>query len=114
MKLEGRTYTITYNNTTATVSFQGVLRLQSTDEGKSITDFLNRVAALEPKTIQLDFEQLQLMNSTGLSILTKFLLKMRGQDATQVILRASKDHFWQQDLIKGLQRFLPGSELEWV
>jgi hypothetical protein len=114
MKIGGKTYTITYDESTTTVTFQGVLRLHSVAEGRSITDLLNQVADSAPETIQLDFEQLQLMNSTGLSILSKFMLKMREQNTSKVILRASEKYFWQKDLIRGLQRFMPGSELRWV
>lgn len=114
MKVEGTIYTITYDETTATVTFQGVLRLQSVAEGKPISDILNQVVEKSPETIHLDFVELQLMNSTGLSILTKFMFKMRDQNTSTVIFQASEKHFWQRDLIRGLQRFLPGSELQWV
>ena len=75
---------------------------------------LNEVADSASEVIVLDFVQLQLMNSTGLSILTKFMFKMRDQKTSRVILRASDKHFWQRDLLRGLQRFMPESELVWV
>ena len=114
MEIVGPTYTVIYDEATVTVLFQGVLRLQNVTEGESIASLLNEVAATEPDTIPLGFVQLQLMNSTGLSILTKFMMAMRKQNTSRVILRASDKHFWQRDLIQGLQRFLPGSELQWV
>ena len=114
MTIEGKTYTVTYDETTVTLTFQGVLRLQNVAEGAPITQLLNEMAASAPEVIILDFVQLQLMNSTGLSIMTKFMFKMRDQNASKVILRASEKHFWQKDLIRGLHRFMPESELQWV
>jgi hypothetical protein len=114
MKIEGKTYTITYDDLAATVTFQGVLRLQNSEEGVPILRLLNEIAAAAPEVIVLDFVQLQLMNSTGLSIVTKFMFKMRDQKTSGVILRASDKHFWQRDLLRGLQRFMPESELVWV
>ena len=114
MNVVGKTYTVTYDEPATTVVFWGVLRLQNFEEGEPIIRLLDQVAEQAPKTIQLDFEQLQLMNSTGLSILSKFMLKMHSQNTSKVILRASEKHFWQQDLIRGLQRFMPNSELQWV
>ena len=114
MKIEGKTYTITYDDSVATVTFQGVLRLQSIEEGERIVQLLTEVADSAPEVVVLDFVQLQLMNSAGLSILTKFMFKMRDQKTSQVILQASEKHFWQRDLITGLQHFMPESELQWV
>jgi hypothetical protein len=84
------------------------------EEGEPVTELLNQIAETAPENVWLDFEQLQVMNSTGLSILTKFMIKMRDRQTTKVILRASDKHFWQRDLITGLQRFLPESDLQWV
>ena len=114
MKIKGKTYTVTYDEPSATVNFQGVLRLQDVQEGMPITQLLNDVAASASDVIELNFVELQLMNSTGLSILTKFMFKMRDQNTSKVVLRASEKHFWQKDLIRGLRRFMPGSELQWV
>ena len=114
MKVVGPTYTVSYDEVTVTAIFEGVLRLQNVEEGEPITLLLNELAATAPDVINLDFVQLQLMNSTGLSILIKFMVVMREQNTSKVILRASEKHFWQQDLIRGLQQFMPGSELQWV
>jgi hypothetical protein len=114
MEIKGKTYTVTYDETIATATFQGILRLQNIKEGEPINQLLNEMADSAPKIIRLDFVELQLMNSTGLGILTKFMFKMRDLNTSKVILRASERHFWQKDLIRGLQRFMPASELEWV
>ena len=114
MKVVGPTYTVSYDEPTVTVNFEGVLRLQNIEEGEPITRLLNELAATAPDVILLDFVQLQLMNSTGLNILIKFMLAMREQNTSKMMLRASEKHFWQRDLIRGLQKFVPGSELQWV
>ncbi len=114
MEISGEGYTVVYDEANTTVFFRGVLRLQNVEQGQPLLELLNEVAAQNPDIIYSDFTEMQLMNSTGLSILTKFMFTMRDHETTKVILRAMKKHFWQTDLIRGLQRFLPGSELQWV
>jgi hypothetical protein len=114
MKITGKTYTINYDETTATMIFRGILRLENIEEGEPIARLLDEIADSAPEIIHLDFVELQLMNSAGLGIMTKFMFKMREQKTSKIILRASEKYFWQKDLIRGLQRFMPESELKWV
>jgi signal transduction histidine kinase len=72
-----------------------------------------QAAASRAKSAFLAHMSHELRTPLGFGVLARFVIKMREQDTTNVILQASKRFFWQRDLLIGLQRLLPKLELQW-
>ena len=53
MEVKCENYSVTYDNETITVNFQGSLRLSGSAEYAPIVDLLNDVIGQEPETITL-------------------------------------------------------------
>ncbi|HEY9794043.1 MAG TPA: hypothetical protein V6D30_00255 [Leptolyngbyaceae cyanobacterium] len=112
MEIKAEDYTVSYDTATATVSCQGSLRLSGMEEYAPIVQLLNDVADQEPLTITLNLQKLEFLNSSGISMLSKFVLKVRQKKNIQMLVQGSKAIPWQGKSLKNLQRLMPTLELE--
>jgi hypothetical protein len=112
MEIKTEDYSVVYNFVDTTVIFAGSLRLNGIEEYSSICELLNNVVEQEPTTITLNLKNLQFLNSSGISILSKFVINVRKQKNIQMIVFGSKTIPWQSKSLKNLQRLMPSIQLE--
>lgn len=105
-------YQVRYDPATATVTCCGSFRLRGGEEYAPILQILLEAADAKPATLTLDLRTLQFLNSSGISMLSKFVLQARRHQASQVVVQGSSHYPWQQKSLKNLQRLLPGLSLE--
>jgi hypothetical protein len=110
--ITGEGYRITYDADTTTVIFVGELALGSPQDYSAINDLLNGITATQPTVITLDLKELAFLNSSGISMLSKFTLNLRKQTATQLVILGSSTMPWQSKSLKNLPKFLPSLSLE--
>lgn len=82
------------------------------EEYAPIVQLLNDVADGEPKIITLDLRKLDFLNSSGINIISKFVIKVRQQKNIQIAVKGSKQIPWQGKSLKNLQRLMPSLSLE--
>ena len=111
MKIETEDYKIAYDTDTATVTCQGSLRLNGMAEYEPIVRLLVEVAELEPPTITLNLCALEFLNSSGINVLSKFVIKVRQKKNIQMVVCGSKTIPWQGKSLKNLQRLMPSLTL---
>jgi hypothetical protein len=112
MEIKSDDYLVTYNPEVTTVAFEGLLRLSGMDEYAPIVGLLNEIAAENLPRLTLDLRSLQFLNSSGINMLSKFVLRVRQQDKTQVVVKGSNEIPWQSKSLKNFQRLMPNLELE--
>lgn len=110
-EVKGNDYQVQYDTASATVYFQGEIALGGPKDYAPIVNLLNEVADLEPKTITLNVRELAFLNSSGISMLSKFVLGMRKKKGSQLVVLGSKKMPWQSKSLKNLERLLPGLKL---
>jgi hypothetical protein len=115
MEIKTSDYHISYDNTTSTIYCQGSFRLGGTDEYTPIADLCNQVADLEPQpaVIRLNLRQLAFLNSSGINMLSKFIIRVRQKENILVVVQGSQKIPWQGKSLKNLQRLMPSLQLEW-
>lgn len=113
MKINTEDYSIVYNEETKTVSCQGSLRLSGMDGYRPIVQLLSDIAEQQPSTITLNVRELEFLNSSGINVLSKFVIKVRQQKNIQMTVKGSKEIPWQGKSLKNLQRLMPSLNLEW-
>lgn len=111
MELKTDDFQVKYDPRETTVIFQGSLRLNGMQEYAPIVELLETVAASAPSGITLNLQALQFLNSSGINVLSKFVLKVRQQANTQLVIRGSKSIPWQGKSLKNLQRLMPDLRL---
>ena len=111
-EIKGEDYSIQYDRASVTVSFIGELSLGGSVEYAPIVELLNEVANPEPPTITLNLKKLEFVNSSGISMLSKFVITVRKKKTIQLLVLGSNDVPWQQKSLKNLEKLLPTLKLE--
>jgi len=112
MEIKTENYNIVYDEASSNVIFDGSLRLNGSVEYASISELLDFVAQQEPEKIVLDLKELTFLNSSGISILSKFVIKVRKRKTIQMVVIGAKKNPWQGKSLKNLQRLMPSLKLE--
>ncbi len=110
-EVKGDGYQVTYEPETVTVYFQGQITLGGPKDYAPIVDLLNNVAKKQ-SIITLNVKELAFLNSSGISMLSKFVLGMRKKKGAQLTVIGSKKMPWQNKSLKNLERLLPGLKLQ--
>lgn len=106
-------YSIYYDQAKESVICQGSLRLSGMEEYAPIVALLNQVADQEPPTLTLNLRQLEFLNSSGINMLSKFVINVRQKGHIQMVVQGSNNIPWQGKSLKNLQRLMPSLTLEW-
>lgn len=105
-------YQVNYDEARAMIICHGSFRLRGAAEYKPILDLLIGAANAKPETLTLDLRELAFLNSSGINILSKFILQVRQHKASQVIIKGSSAYPWQQKSLSNFQKLLPDLHLE--
>lgn len=114
MEIKTEDYSVYYNQSTATVNCQGTLRLSGMEEYTPIIQLLHKVLEQKPATVTLNLQDLQFLNSSGINVLSKFVIKVRQKKDVSMVVQGSKQIPWQGKSLKNFQRLMPNLELEWA
>ncbi|MGB3650763.1 MAG: hypothetical protein WBA41_06065 [Rivularia sp. (in: cyanobacteria)] len=111
MQVKGENYNVWYDKNNGAINFDGALRLTGMQDYAPILELLNEIASTEPNMV-LNLQQLEFLNSSGISMLSKFAIAMRKQKSVKIKILGSKNIPWQGKSLKNLQRLMPGLTLE--
>jgi hypothetical protein len=114
MEVKGDDYRVWYEQYDAVIYCQGSLRLAGTEEYAPIVQVLENVIAQNPKQISLNLCQLEFLNSSGINVLSKFVIKVRQKETIKITVQGSESIPWQGKSLKNLQRLMPALKLEWI
>jgi hypothetical protein len=73
---------------------------------------MNSLADSNPPSIILNLQHLEFLNSSGISMLSKFVIEMRKRQNIQIKILGSTLMPWQGKSLKNLQRLMPSLILE--
>ena len=111
-KIQGEDYLVELDEEQILVKFSGELSLGGAAEYNPIKELLEVVADNEPDKMTIDLKELSFLNSSGISMLSKFVISLRKKKRVQLIILGSEQISWQKKSLKNLQKFLPGLKLE--
>ncbi|MBS0015139.1 MAG: hypothetical protein KFF72_01995 [Arthrospira sp. SH-MAG29] len=105
-------YSIGYDSQISTITLKGSLRLNGLEDSNAVVKLLNDVLDIEPPKITLNLRELEFLNSSGINMLSKFVIKVRQKKTINLVLLASSKIPWQGKSLKNLQRLMPTLELQ--
>ncbi|MBE9118144.1 STAS domain-containing protein [Lusitaniella coriacea LEGE 07157] len=111
-EITGENYTVRYAPENTIIYFKGSLRLSGIAEYTPIANLVSQIVEEEPKRIILNLKELEFLNSSGISMLSKFIINLRKKQTIQVIVKGSDTIPWQGKSLKNLQRLMPSLILE--
>ncbi len=112
MDITHEDYRVHYDEANAVVTCEGSFRLHGGEEYQPILDLLLAAADAMPEKLTLDVRELRFLNSSGINTLSKFILRVRKNQVSQVLIQGSARYPWQAKSLKNFQRLLPGLEME--
>jgi hypothetical protein len=113
MEISSEKYRVQYDQAAQTVICQGALRLAGMPDYAPIVELLDHALADQPPTLTLNLQGLEFLNSSGINVISKFVLKVRGKEGVNLIVHGSTAIPWQEQSLKNLQRLMPTLELRW-
>jgi hypothetical protein len=105
-------YSIWHDLDTSTVFFRGFLRLDGMEEYQPVMDLLLSAMDLSAAGFTLNLRELEFLNSSGISMLSMFVVRARQKGDVKLVLQGSDKILWQTKSLKNLQRLMPGLALE--
>ncbi|PCJ33398.1 MAG: hypothetical protein COA99_15870 [Moraxellaceae bacterium] len=112
MEITHDDYQVRFDEEISTIICEGSFRLRGTQEYQPILSILLGAVDAKPERLTLDVRELQFLNSSGITMLSKFILQVRKHGASQVLILGSKNYPWQGKSLKNFQRLLPALEME--
>lgn len=113
MEITSEKYSVQYDAAAQTVFCRGTLRLAGMEEYAPIVKLLDQVIADHPPVVRLNLQDLEFLNSSGINVLSRFVLKVRSQKDMQLIVQGSTAIPWQEQSLTNLQRLMPQLQLMW-
>lgn len=106
-------FAVEYDSEAHSVAFQGTIRLQTSDDYAPVTALLQRAhEAAAGGQMTLDFRHLQFLNSSGISMISKFVIGARKQDRSTLLVLGNREIYWQQKSLGNLQKLWPKVQIE--
>lgn len=113
MEITGKDYKVWYDAENTTVFLKGFLRLDGIEEYKPIMNLLID-AISEASALAIDLKELEFLNSSGISMLSMFVVEVRNRGKIEITLQGSNKVLWQTKSLRNLQRLMPSMKLEFA
>ena len=111
MKIVNEAYSVKYDTEKNTIVCSGSFRLTGSEYAK-ITEILNVAADAKPEVITLDLTELQFLNSSGINMLSKFIIRLRKHKVSRVKVKGSNEFAWQKKSLANFKKLIPELVLE--
>ena len=112
--IHGESFDIRLEEENSTVLFKGALRLCGTDDYAPILDMLKETLASPAMPIVLDLRELDFLNSSGITMLSRFVIEARDRAGIDVQFLASESVPWHARSLKNLQRLMPSLSIRLI
>jgi hypothetical protein len=105
--IHGESFDIQLEEESSTVLFKGALRLSGTEDYAPILNMLKETPASPTTPIVLDLRELDFLNSSGITMLSRFVIEARDHTGIDVQVLASEAVPWHARSLRNLQRLMP-------
>lgn len=112
LEIKGENFKIFYDSNSKVINFTGRVRLRGLQEYTVVFDLFDKVLERNKDLITLDLQNLELINSSGIDMLSKFIITTRKKKTVQINIIGSSTKTWQTRLLKNLQRLMPSLKYE--
>ncbi len=112
MMIEGDNYRVVFDPETDTVTFSGTMRLLGAEGFAPLVKLLDHTVLGEPRGLTLDLGELVFLNSSGINVLSRFVIRVRDSGNIGLTVKGSTGVSWQKKSLKNLQRLMGDLVLE--
>ena len=112
LEVKGEHFDIIYDNNSKAVNFAGRVRLRGLQEYTIVFDLFDKALERNKNSITIDLQNLELLNSSGIDMLSKFIITARKKKTVDIKIIGASSKAWQARLLKNMQRLMPKLEYE--
>jgi hypothetical protein len=105
--INGESFEIRMDDDNAIVFFKGALRLSGMDDYAPILRMLKETLVRPAVPIVLDLRELDFLNSSGITMFSRFVIEARDHVGIDLKFLASASVPWHARSLKNLQRLMP-------
>jgi hypothetical protein len=105
--INGESFEIRLDEDNPTVFFKGALRLSGTEDYAPILEMLKETLINPSGPIVLDLRELDFLNSSGITMISRFVIEARDRAGINLHVLASETVPWHARSLKNLQRLMP-------
>lgn len=105
--INGESFEIRLEDGNSTVCFKGALRLSGMEDYAPILDLLKETLIHPAAPIVLDLRELDFLNSSGITMFSRFVIEARDRAGIHLQILASEAVPWHARSLKNLQRLMP-------
>ena len=111
MEIQHEDYTLQFIRENNTIICSGSFRLTGS-EYVPIMDMLNSIADEKTDFLNINLTALKFLNSSGINTLCRFIMRLRKNEVTKVLVIGSNEFPWQKKSLANFKKLLPSLELE--
>ena len=112
LEIQGEGYSLVYQPAGAAVLWQGNMRLTGS-EYAPVSQLFEQVVNIAPPIIHLNLRQLELLNSSGVTTLAKFIIAVNKKGMSQLVIHATEKYSWQKKSLLNFVRLMSTLQFEW-
>jgi hypothetical protein len=105
--IHGESFDVQLEEENSTILFKGALRLCGTEDYAPILDMLKETLTSPAMRIVLDLRELDFLNSSGITMLSRFVMEARDRPGIDLQVLASESVPWHARSLRNLQRLMP-------
>ena len=105
--INGESFEVRLEENNSTVYFKGALRLNGTSDYAPILDLLKQTLSNSALPIVLDLRELDFLNSSGITMFSRFVIEARDHAGIDLQVLASEAVPWHARSLSNLQRLMP-------
>jgi hypothetical protein len=114
MEVRGTGFLVSHDPERAQVVCAGVLDLRGKAGYADIIHLLDQAVAAPGPLVTLDLQDLEFLNSSGITTLGGFIIKLRDRGEAKLKVLCSTRYTWQSRSMRGLQKLMPEMELAFL
>lgn len=111
-QITGESYEVRLEEDSSSVIFKGALRLTGMEDYAPILEMLKAMLTNQPETVVLDLRGLEFLNSSGITMFSRFVILARDRADVNLQFLASEAIPWQARSLKNLQRLMPSLQID--
>jgi hypothetical protein len=112
MEIAGDSYRAQYSPESHVIRCEGAFSLDGVDEYTPITQLLKEAVDDAHETLILDLRDLVFLNSSGINILSRFVISVRQKGTMGLRVLGSTAIPWQTKSLVNFKRLMPALELQ--
>ena len=106
-RINGESFEIRLEEDNSTIHFKGALRLSGMEDYRPILEMLKETLINPAAPIVLDLRELDFLNSSGITMFSRFVIEARDHAGINLQVLASDAVPWHARSLKNLQRLMP-------